>query len=169
MMPDIDTGRLALRPIDLETARDLLEGRLPAGLRVAVDYPAQFSLEVMDLIAGVRAAEVAQFGSFFLIRKADTTIIGEIGSSLDPTTNSTQVGYSVVESCWGQGYATEALRALLAALLTRIDVHRVIAETMVDHKASRRVMEKAGMRLCGHRIATENGATLELVVYELVR
>lgn len=169
-MADIDTGRLVLRPIDLETARALLEGRVPAGLRLAADYPSQFSLEVMDLIAGVRAAEVEQFGSFFLIRKTDGTVIGEIGSQLDSATKSTQVGYSIVQSCWGEGYATEALRALLADLLTRADVQRVTAETMVDHQASRRVMEKAGMRHCGHhRVDEENGATVELVLYELVR
>ncbi|HZA15618.1 MAG TPA: GNAT family protein, partial [Pseudonocardiaceae bacterium] len=167
---DIDTGRLVLRPIDLKTARALLEGQMPAELRVAADYPSQFSLEVMDLIAGLRAAEVEQFRSFFLVRKTDATVIGEIGSQLDSATKSVQVGYSIVRSCWGQGYATEALRALLAALLARADVHRITAETMVDHQASRRVMEKAGMRHCGHhRVAEENGATVELVLYELVR
>jgi RimJ/RimL family protein N-acetyltransferase len=165
---DIDAGRLVLRPIGLKTARALLEGRVPAGLRVAADYPSQFSLEVMDLIAGLRAADVEQFRSFFLIRKTDAAVIGEIGSQLDMATKSTQVGYSVVQSCWGQGYATEALQALLATLLTRADVHRVTAETMADHRASRRVMEKAGMRHCGHRTTEDNGATVELVLYELV-
>jgi RimJ/RimL family protein N-acetyltransferase len=74
-----------------------------------------------------------------------------------------------VQSCWGQGYATEALRALLDDLLSRADVHRVTAETMTGHRASRRVMEKAGMRHCGHRVTEDNGVTVELVLYELVR
>jgi RimJ/RimL family protein N-acetyltransferase len=46
-------------------------------------------------------------------------------------------------------------------------VRRVFAETMVDHTPSRRVMEKAGMRECGTRLAEEAGATVEVVAYEL--
>ena len=37
--PDIDTPRLTLRPVDVETARALLDGRAPAGIVLADDYP----------------------------------------------------------------------------------------------------------------------------------
>ena len=167
-MTEIEAERLVLRPVDRATARALLEGRTPDGLLVADDYPSQFSLEVMDLVAGTRADEVRQFGPFFLVRKSDGVVIGEIGSALDESTASAQVGYSVVRSCWGQGYATEALRALVAELLGGVGVRRVFAETMVDHQASRRVMEKAGMRQCGRRRAEEGGQTFDLVAYELL-
>jgi RimJ/RimL family protein N-acetyltransferase len=166
VVPEIDAGRLVLRLIDLETAQALLEGRMPAGLAVAEDYPSQFSLEVMDLLAGPRGERLHHFGPFFLVRKSDATVIGEIGAFLDVPRETAQVGYSVVKSCWGQGYATEALSALLAELLVRADVRRVVAETMEGHKASRRVMEKAGMREYGRRIGEEAGETVELVLYE---
>jgi RimJ/RimL family protein N-acetyltransferase len=42
----------------------------------------------------------------------------------------------------------------------------VVAETMVEHAASRRVMEKAGMRQCGVRADVEDGEPVELVSYE---
>lgn len=103
-----------------------------------------------------------------MIRKTDGAAIGEIGSSRGGD-DAVQVGYSVVESLWGRGHASEALRVLLAELLARVDVERVIAETMVDHAASRRVMEKAGMGECGRRRAEEGGETVELVVYERKR
>ena len=167
-MPDIAGERLLLHPIDSEVARALLEGRTPDGLVLADDYPSPFSLEVMDLIAGSRAGEVQQFESFFIVRRSDAAVIGEIGSSSDAP-GSAQVGYSLVPSCWGRGYATEALRALLGDLATRADVRRVVAETMVGHEASRRVMEKAGMVQCGRRRGEEAGESVELVVYELVR
>jgi RimJ/RimL family protein N-acetyltransferase len=66
----------------------------------------------------------------------------------------------------GQGYATEALRALLDHVLAEPDMRRVVAETMVDHIASRRVMEKAGMTYCGERLDDEYGELVNLVVYE---
>ncbi|PLS76012.1 MAG: hypothetical protein CYG61_04550 [Actinobacteria bacterium] len=122
----------------------------------------------MELVAGPRAGESEQFGPFFLVRKSDGAVIGEIGSTLDAATATAPVGYTVVASCWGQGYATEALRALVAVLLARADVRRVVSETMVDHAASRRVTEKADMRLCGQRAGEEDGESVELVAYELL-
>ena len=165
-MPDLETPRLALRPIRIEAAREILAGRQPAGLSFPPDYPSAFSLEVMDLIAGARATEVEAFDSYFMIRKADSAVIGELGSSRGED-GDLYVGYSVVESCWGRGFASEALRALLAPLLARADVSRVLATTMVDHRASRRVMEKAGMRECGRSTAEEDGEPVELVVYDI--
>ncbi len=37
---------------------------------------------------------------------------------------------------------------------------------MVGHTASRRVMEKAGMRQCGARVDIEDGEPVDLVSYE---
>jgi RimJ/RimL family protein N-acetyltransferase len=45
-------------------------------------------------------------------------------------------------------------------------MRRVVAETMVEHIASRCVMEKAGMTYCGRRVDDEYGEPLDLVVYE---
>jgi RimJ/RimL family protein N-acetyltransferase len=72
----------------------------------------------------------------------------------------------VVEPSWGRGYATAALRALLGQLLGDRRVRRVVAEALVEHTASRRVMEKAGMRPCGQRIGEVDGTSAALVVYE---
>jgi len=165
---EIDAGRLTLRPIELETARALLRGQIPAGLTLAPDYPSQFSLEVMDLLVGPRSEGLHHVGPFFMLRRDDGAVIGEIGALLEPATRTAQVGYSVVASCWGKGYATEALRALLRELAVRQDVDRIVAETMVNHGASRRVMEKAGMRESGRRIGEEDGEAVELVGYELI-
>lgn len=41
----------------------------------------------------------------------------------------------------------EGSRALIAAGFTRFGVRRVVAETVAVHAASRRVMEKSGLRL----------------------
>ena len=49
-------------------------------------------------------------------------VVGEIGAVVDGST--AQVGYTVVEPSWGQGYATEALRALLGHLLADPRIER---------------------------------------------
>jgi RimJ/RimL family protein N-acetyltransferase len=160
----IDAVRLVLRPIYPPVARMLLEGEVPRGLRFAPGYPSRFTREVMESVLEARGP--GRFGPYFMIRKADGMIVGEIGCSVEDGRTTGKVGYSVVEPCWGQGYATEALRALLAYVLAEPDMRRVIAETMVDHMASRRVMEKAGMTYCGERRDDEYGELANLVVYE---
>lgn len=164
MVNQIDADRLVLAPIFRPVARMLLDGGIPKALNFAPGYPSRFSLEVMEAV--VDAQEPGRFGPYFIVRKADGTIIGEIGCSVEEASDTGYIGYTVVEPCWGHGYATEALRALLGHVLDAPGIRRVVAETMVEHVASRRVMEKAGMRQCGTRIDIEDGEPVELVSYE---
>jgi ribosomal-protein-alanine N-acetyltransferase len=165
-MTDVDAGRLRLRPIGRDAARAVLDGRPPNDVILAPGYPSRFSLEVMEMVAAARPGAADGYGPWFMVRKADEAVVGEIGADLDGAT--AQVGYTVVEPSWGQGYATEALRALLAHLLADPWVDRVVAETLVGHTASRRVMEKAGMRLHSQRVGEVDGEQAELVVYEVL-
>lgn len=57
-----------------------------------------------------------------------------------------ELGYRLEKSSWGKGYATEGSRALIRKGFTELGVRRVMAETMAVNVASRRVMEKAGLR-----------------------
>ena len=57
-----------------------------------------------------------------------------------------ELGYRLRRSAWGMGYATEGSRALISKGFTELSVQRVVAETMAVNAASRRVMEKAGLR-----------------------
>ena len=58
-----------------------------------------------------------------------------------------ELGYRLVASSWGKGYATEGSRALIGMGFASGRVQRVVAETMTVNAPSRRVMEKAGMEL----------------------
>ncbi|MGW5049613.1 GNAT family N-acetyltransferase [Actinokineospora sp. NPDC004072] len=57
-----------------------------------------------------------------------------------------ELGYRLRRAAWGRGLATEGSRALIAKGFTTLGVHRVFAETMTVNTASRRVMEKSGLR-----------------------
>ena len=57
-----------------------------------------------------------------------------------------ELGYRLRRSAWGKGYATEGSRSLIQKAFTELGVQRVVAFTMVVNVASRRVMEKAGLR-----------------------
>ena len=57
-----------------------------------------------------------------------------------------ELGYRLRRSAWHKGYATEGSRALIEKGFAELGVQRVVASTMVVNVASRRVMEKAGLR-----------------------
>lgn len=58
-----------------------------------------------------------------------------------------ELGYRLRRSVWGRGYATEGSRALVDKAFADLGVERVYAETMAVNTASRRVLEKTGLRL----------------------
>jgi RimJ/RimL family protein N-acetyltransferase len=58
-----------------------------------------------------------------------------------------ELGYRLRTSCWGKGYGTEGSLALIGKAFAELGVARVVATTMAVNIASRRVVEKAGLRL----------------------
>jgi len=157
----IGSLRLLLHPVDAAAAREVLAGRAPHGMEPAPGYPSRFSLDLMSYAE--HGATPGDVGPFFILRRADSALVGEIGCRVDPATGTAHVGYTIAEHCQNLGYATEALRALLRHLLEDVGVRRVEGETLAGHVASRRVMEKAGMRLAGRRKGDDVRVTYEAV------
>ena len=57
-----------------------------------------------------------------------------------------ELGYRLRRCAWGRGYASEGSRVLVDKAFAELGARRVYAETMTVNAASRRVMEKAGLR-----------------------
>jgi RimJ/RimL family protein N-acetyltransferase len=64
----------------------------------------------------------------------------------DDSAEVVELGYRLRTSAWGRGYATEGARALVRKGFAELGVRRVVAQTMTVNRASRRVMEKTGLR-----------------------
>ena len=62
----------------------------------------------------------------------------------DPT--AAELGYRLRRTAWGRGLATEGAAALLSHAFGTVGLQRVWAETMAVNTASRRVLEKVGLR-----------------------
>lgn len=65
---------------------------------------------------------------------------------LDEDDRTLELGYRLRRSTWGHGYASEGSRALVDRAFADQAVGRVVAYALAIHGASRRVMEKAGLR-----------------------
>ena len=63
---------IVLREVMRDAADAILAGERPAGVRVADDYPTEFSVGVAE-----RVGAEGQFGPFFLSRTEDDLVVGE--------------------------------------------------------------------------------------------
>ena len=80
------------------------------------------------------------------LRTDDQVIGGGRIEIRDAASGSGDLGYVLDRAHWGDGYATEAGRALLAFGFERLGLHRIWARCDVRNAASARVLEKLGMR-----------------------
>ena len=107
------------------------------------------------------------FGAWVLVHQADGQFIGQCGLNRLPDDGEVEVFYAIAEPYWGQGLTTEAAEAVLGYGFERAALERIIALAVPENIASRRVMEKLGMRYEGVTTAYYRGAGLAL--YTLTR
>lgn len=77
---------------------------------------------------------------------AGARLIGCVGLAMED--GETIIGYWIARQHWNNGYATEAVRALLS-LASTLGHRRIIARHFMDNAASARVLAKAGFRPTG--------------------
>jgi RimJ/RimL family protein N-acetyltransferase len=130
---------IVLREMTRDAADAILAGERPADVRVADDYPTEFSAGVAQVVG----AE-GQFGPYFLHRRYDDVVVGEIGGAFVDREGTIEIGYAVVESEWNRGHATAAVEALVRKALDASHVRRIVAHTPLERPGSARVLEKAG-------------------------
>jgi len=92
-------------------------------------------------------------------------------NSWNPDFRSASLGYCYGEAAWGQGYATEAARAVLQWAFDTLDLNRVQAEADTRNLGSARVLEKLGFVLEGtlREDCIVNGDVSDSWVYGLLR
>lgn len=74
-----------------------------------------------------------------------------------PMAPHNEIGWRLVRSAWGQGYATEAARAALDDVFTRVGLSEVLAYTAPDNLRSQAVMERLKLRRDPKRDFTSKG------------
>lgn len=115
-MTVLETARLTLRELEADDVDDLAEVLSdPVAMRY---YPAPFDRgRVEAWIAWAQASYRGHgFGLWAVIRRDDGRFLGDCGPMLQPVEGSLipEIGYHIVPSEQGRGYATEAARASLA-------------------------------------------------------
>ena len=152
MVNEILTKRLRLLQLDAAQARNLLAGRPDAERPWISGYPIDGTLVAAEAFLRTVDAGIdpGPYGIYQLVRQADSMVVGDIGFHAPPDSGGTvTVGYGLAAPARGNGYATEALQAIIGWALGQPQVRRVEADTAHANIPSQRVMERAGMRLIG--------------------
>ncbi len=95
---------------------------------------------------------------FFVVDREQRRVIGSAGFKGPPDSDGVvEIGYGIVPSCEGRGYATEAAQALVRFALATGSARLVRAHTLPAANASTRVLQKCGFRHTGTVVDPEDG------------
>ena len=152
MANHIVTRRLLMVQLGVEEAVALVDGRGGNGRPWAPGYPDDGALMAAGFVmaSAQHGRDLGPYGTYEIIRRRDGRVIGAAGFQGPPDeTGAVRIGYGLAESARGHGYATEAVKALLAWARKQDGLTYVLADTTRTNIASQRVMERAGMQLVG--------------------
>ena len=145
----VRTERLILERLRVDHAAEQLRLLLDPRVSATLWPRRQLSTEA-DVLDGLRAKadhwERHGFG-MWLARDRDTgEMVGRGGLQYTYTAglNDVEAGWAVVPERWGQGLATELAHACVEVAFEQLRLRELVAFTLPDNLASRRVMEKAG-------------------------
>lgn len=141
--------RLVLRPVPWDAVQAITAGRRLPGW--ADDYPAEGDAVIAGLLfrAGPAAWPGANqaWGHRQVVERATGLVVGGIGFAGPPgAAGEVELGYGIVPSRQGRGYATEAVQAMVTMAWAHPAVTAVLAGTDPGNVASQRVLDKAGFR-----------------------
>ena len=144
--PVCTSERLELRPVCWDAVQAIVNGERRSDW--AEDYPDEGDVVVAGLLrdAGHHQwnADDNLWAHHELVERSSGLVVGGIGFFGPPDDGVAEIGYGIVPSRQGHGYATEAVMALVSAAWKRDGVWAIIADTETDNMASQRVLAKAG-------------------------
>lgn len=112
------------------------------------------SLTPEEMRARICAADPSKPNAWFihpLERREDGALLGEVHFTLGPHHGQAEIGYAVHPAAQGQGFATEAVVAMLDHLFGPVGLHRCTALIVVENVASQHLVAKLGFQLEGRQ------------------
>ncbi|MEP0545458.1 MAG: GNAT family N-acetyltransferase [Rhodothermales bacterium] len=140
------SARVAIVPTALEHApaiqRLASHPDVAATTLVPHPYPDDGAVRfVEDLVLPGRAAGT----QYAFVIVAGGEVVGHISvKNVDRARGEAEIGYWIGRPYWGRGYASEAVRRIVAFAFEEIGLRRLYAHVLAHNPASGRVLEKAG-------------------------
>jgi RimJ/RimL family protein N-acetyltransferase len=149
----LQTARLALRPLAPPDADAVFAMRSDPVAQRYGSHPAwtdpQLAVDYVE--RNVQAMAAGTHAQFAIVRREDDAVIGTCTLyALDAQCRRADVGYVLLVSEWGKGYATEAVSVLLDWGFEALALNRVEADIDPRNTSSARILERLGFVREGH-------------------
>jgi ribosomal-protein-alanine N-acetyltransferase len=172
--PIIETERLVLRPFRAEDAAEV--ARMCGDETVSryiptMPYPYTLEAAVTWLATHQDKAESGKELILAIQNRTDNRLMGSIGLILTPEHRRAEIGYWLGGDFRGQGYMTEAARAMVAHGFNVLGLESVTAHHLQPNTASGRVMQKLGMKCegCRRKFYFHRGQYSDIILYSILR
>ena len=174
----LTTNRLVLRELRLADAADVFVFRGDPVVQRFDDPPVRSVEEAALFIEEMRelcASDRIQIWA--VTRPADDRVIGLVSlqqseHSGDRYHRRAEVGYGLARSVWGQGFGSEAVRAVCRFGFEVLGLHRIYARTIADNVESVRLLERLGFTREGiqrQHSLEDDGRFHDSAIYGLLR
>lgn len=159
----LQTKRLELKPFtvdSLDALTELLTDEMVKQTYMVPDFPDRQA--ALPLAQRLKALSEGERPLVLGIYRGEQ-LVGILNET-DRTEEKIEVGYALLPRFHNQGYASEALRAVIAHLLDQ-GFRAVVAGAFVENEASIRVMIKSGMQKLAYTDETEYRGRVHPCVY----
>jgi ribosomal-protein-alanine N-acetyltransferase len=138
--------------------------------------------EVMQFVGGIRSSELVRqkideaimhfskhgFSAGHVYEKPTGEFIGRAGIfylEMNDQQPDIEIGYTLHKKYWGKGYASELAKGMIDWAARYSTIKKLVGVTFPENIASRKVLEKAGMKFIGiSRAYNEEVAKYEIVL-----
>ena len=142
-MNDFLTGRCQLRPAeagDVDSVRRLYSDREVRRFLGGPVAPEEILERFKDLLSD------GMVKTWTVRLRSTSSFIGMVGIGKHHDRPEEELWYQFLPEFWNQGYAGEVVGAVIEHAANAMGLSSLIAETQCANHASRRLLEKAGMR-----------------------
>jgi len=166
-MREIETERLLLRQFTMDDLDDLyfIYSHPDLSKYLSNEQPLRLDQTRAAINSIIESWQQHKFGVWAVVYKKHRKLIGHCGLKFLENTPEVQIGYLLLKDYWRRGLGTEAAAAVLKYGFDVVKLERIVAIAKPENIASRRVMEKVGMKYEKDAYFYEN----DVVYYSLSR
>lgn len=148
----IETQRLLIVPMTFEFVSKILDDDITVykefGIKPIDEWPNIDIREIMPILKDKLSSKPIPdgFEAWLFVDKSDNSIVGDGGFKGPPDENGViDIGYGIIESRRRQGFAYEAVTALIKWGFSHNNVKAITADCLKNNTASINLLKKLGM------------------------
>ena len=151
-LPTLETKRLILRRISRKDTRDIFEySKDSRTSKYLLWYPHSSISDTKRQVRNIlKRYKKGNLYDYAVILKKNGKMIGTCGfTKIEPLDDRAEIGYVINPDFWGHGYATEAVKRILAFGFEELGLERIEARFIKGNESSFKLMQRVNMTLEG--------------------